>query len=60
VDPAAVGDLKLGPNPLLRVGAKGVSDGKHRSAALFNATAGAFDLKDAKTGKVVCQFTFEN
>jgi len=59
VDPAGVGDLKLGQNPLLRLGAKSASDGKHRSAALFDATAGSFDLKDAKTGKVVCRFTFE-
>ena len=59
IEPAAVGDLKLSKAPLLKLGGQVVSDQSHRSAALFDAPAGAFDLKDATTGKIICKFLLE-
>ena len=59
IDPAAVGDLKLGATPLLSLGGKAVSDQKSRSAGVFQGNAGSFDLKDAATGKILCKILLE-
>ena len=59
IDPAAVGDGKVGPNPVAQAGGKGISDRKHRSAALVDSMAGDFDLKYLKNGKVLCKIHLE-
>ena len=53
IEPAAIGDLKLSATPLLKLGGRAVSDTSHRSAALFGGAVGAFDVKDAVTGKIL-------
>jgi hypothetical protein len=53
IESSSIGNLKLGPNPLLRLGSLASSDTKHRSAALFDAQPGSFDLKNAGTGEVI-------
>jgi hypothetical protein len=59
IDPAAIGDGKLGPSPLLRVGGIGINDRKHRSAGLFEGKPGEFDVKYADTGKIVCKIKID-
>ena len=59
LDPGAIGDGKLGPAPLLQVGGARVNDSRHRSASLFAAPAGEFDLKYADSGKAVCKIVIE-
>jgi len=60
VDPASIGDMTLGPNPLLRLGGPGLNDYKHRSASIFVAPVGEFDLKYADTGKIVCHISIDS
>ncbi len=57
IDPAAVGNLKLGLNPLLQVGGARLMDRKHRAASLFAGAPGEYDLKYADSGLIVCHIT---
>jgi hypothetical protein len=59
IEPEAVGDLKFSAAPLLKLGGKVVSDQSHRTAALVDVPVGAFDLKDATTGKIICKLLFD-
>jgi hypothetical protein len=59
VESSLIGDLKLGPNPLLHIGGAAASDAKHRGAALFDAPPGSYDLKDAATGKIICKIIID-
>jgi hypothetical protein len=59
IDPGAIGEGKVGPSPLVQLGGTGLSDHKHRSAGVFEGPAGAFDLKSAATGHIVCKIEIE-
>jgi hypothetical protein len=58
VDPAAVGEGVIGPESLLRL-TDAPTRSKHRMAGLIELPAGEFNLKSAKTGKVLCRITIE-
>jgi len=49
----------LNSPPHLRIGGSGANDYRHRSAALFDAPAGDFELKYADTGEIVCHIKID-
>lgn len=58
VDPAEAGEGHLSPQPLLRIDGQKADPRRHRATTLFLAPAGAFDLKSAATGKILCKLQF--
>jgi hypothetical protein len=59
LDSAAVGEGRIGPNPLLRLAELGAASPKHQLAALADLPAGEYHLKSVATGKILCHITIE-
>ncbi len=60
IDPSSVGDGVVGPSPLLRMGGTHNSDYRRRSASLFDASVGSYDLKFAGSGKILCHIQIDS
>ena len=59
LDPAAVGDGLLSPEPLLQWGALNGWTSKGAAARLFEGQPGDYSLKATPTGKVLCKISVE-
>ena len=57
LDPGAVAEKILGPNPLLKVEGGNVAQPKRKIAYLVDLPAGEFHLKTASTGMTLCKVT---